>query len=1602
MKKNIPLVFMLVLLFVLVFSSTLSVVGMNAKAESGATKLSSLDIGHVSDIHYFPIEYCYQDVKNSDYQSTEYYHSMTGDTKIVLESGVALNATIQGFIADAQAETAPTYVVASGDLSKNGERQALIDVANALRYMQNTIRALGGKYADFQVFATVGNHDLYNGSGALYAKDVDESYIADVVDAATFSLIFAGLGFPDANLDGSNNSVNLTDFFPEDYWSSEYTGGYIASRNSESITYHYYKTEFEQINDGLTNGFANGKSYKDYYFSLGHENNVLSYIAQLGGDNKDYSLIVIDASEREADSTGVPVRISQAEFDAKYAGDDKTAAFNASKFYEANDSGIGVKMTETANGKAVDAHLTKAEVEQAFTDGKPVYIAYPYNHLTGGRIVDNCFNWIENYQKTQIKTEPAAGEVNQESYIAVFHQNVLPHFSQEDEILKDFTMYNWEYVAKTLLKLDVHYVLSGHMHASDVSAYTNAEGKTLYDLETGSTVSYASPRRYMTLTRYNADGALAENIDTSVYVLDDISKIASTNINTAASWNDSAYQNAISTWNANNTPENWNAVISTNPDYLAYIIHYEDFNSESYNEYIYDQLYSQIVDRLLSHFIDRDSLVATLKSAVSGMVESSTALSLFSTLITDLANYAIDELVDNLYDGESYVYNGENYSDIFEYVKAIAGDIVAMQFGGEDFATENGIYNASDLTSADLQPLKLGEMAVFILAAHSSGAEVDLRVLMQNNASDISSAALKNLLTDFTVDKGVDYNVPQNPEYRARFELALIDFAQKCDDGSLVKKLLDKLIEPLLTDENSILKTLLTHEFDLSEALTEQDQSKIDMLLKTAIDYVKKTFNYKKTIKVDIDLKHFVLGDIISELMPVIKSLAASVLNFNVEGDDVIEIAEGFIDDYLVDSFYVGIGGILKQIVVSFATDDYKDTNDIYNLGSSYTLRASENYGIFNGTQYTYLSGAYMSDEENIPTTENGRVPSRVSANFDTVSGSDSITVKFYTAEDVFAGFGLTSNDAQAATGNWDLYTSTADSIAKVENIDGKNLLTRSSSDTLDGVTLNIKTVTTPVYVPFIDLGLACLTHSEINFDNDDSTEWFGYDDRNAVSNNSVIYWNVTTVTVSGLNADTEYYYDAFGVYNYKNYGSDAIQKKSFSLSDKLGADYRTVKTAADRNTDTFEFLTFGDIQGMTKDMYEKSYAAMQAVLDSAAVNGYDFMLNVGDVVDNGKNFSQWGWALDTYANAFTDTSIFTAAGNHESGSYAMADYYNYSLPERYTGQTGENGLFYSFNYGTAHFIVLDTNDADANGLGKNQLNWLRSDLRANNQKWTVVLMHKSVFSLGSHSTDAEIIAMRKQLVPLFNDYGVDIVFGGHDHTYTTTHLVNADMKIAEAADAATGAVYSGSGVMFVTLGTMGTKFYEYSENADVLPYIDSENSVLKTLNTQTFGTVKIQGDLLTYTGYLFDSEENDVAAIGSITISSDKNIAIATLKAKNAEEKTYSISYFDKNCTSSIVDLTYLPNDMSVAYSVDGVEYSNVSDIKISGAAAKIKVLLISPDGTRTEISEVTIEKTNFVLYTTLFALGGFVVLAGIVCAIVFPVLAKKGKLKKKSAKKN
>ena len=110
--------------------------------------------------------------------------------------------------------------------------------------------------------------------------------------------------------------------------------------------------------------------------------------------------------------------------------------------------------------------------------------------------------------------------------------------------------------------------------------------------------------------------------------------------------------------------------------------------------------------------------------------------------------------------------------------------------------------------------------------------------------------------------------------------------------------------------------------------------------------------------------------------------------------------------------------------------------------------------------------------------------------------------------------------------------------------------------------------------------------------------------------------------------------------------------------------------------------------------------------------------------------------------------------GNHENNSPLYFD--NFILPN--------NERWYSVEKDNLHFMVLDSN-SDCS-IGSEQYLWLEDDLQYINEniKFVIAIFHHPPFSTGHHNEDEK--SLRQTIIPLFEQYSVDIVFNGHDHDY--------------------------------------------------------------------------------------------------------------------------------------------------------------------------------------------------------------------------------------------
>ncbi|MBQ8393977.1 MAG: metallophosphoesterase [Clostridia bacterium] len=290
-----------------------------------------------------------------------------------------------------------------------------------------------------------------------------------------------------------------------------------------------------------------------------------------------------------------------------------------------------------------------------------------------------------------------------------------------------------------------------------------------------------------------------------------------------------------------------------------------------------------------------------------------------------------------------------------------------------------------------------------------------------------------------------------------------------------------------------------------------------------------------------------------------------------------------------------------------------------------------------------------------------------------------------------------------------------------------------------------------------------------------------------------------------------------------------------------VGTDTATLITK-DLDADTFSFVHVSDSQMST------STGARFGEVLSNVVGKHDFVLHTGDVVETSKHEDEWTDMLHDNFAYLSRIPMMALSGNHETtyknGANETYKHFHNKMPDQDT----ELGYYYSFVYGNAKFIMLNTNRLTGISLTNDQYAWLVQELENNTATWTVVALHNPVYSAGNYGSDpsknAISLGLRAQLQGIFAEYGVDVVLQGHDHVVSRTHAINGEGEVvSERWETSNGIDYSvdPQGVVYVMNGPAGTQTRNPNENMDSSLYKYAQKS-----NERSWAEFSIDGNRMT------------------------------------------------------------------------------------------------------------------------------------------------------------
>jgi hypothetical protein len=234
-----------------------------------------------------------------------------------------------------------------------------------------------------------------------------------------------------------------------------------------------------------------------------------------------------------------------------------------------------------------------------------------------------------------------------------------------------------------------------------------------------------------------------------------------------------------------------------------------------------------------------------------------------------------------------------------------------------------------------------------------------------------------------------------------------------------------------------------------------------------------------------------------------------------------------------------------------------------------------------------------------------------------------------------------------------------------------------------------------------------------------------------------------------------------------------------------------TLRTAA-ATGHSVTFAALGDFGGGSTG--ESQNAA------NIAAAGTQFIQTVGDNVYPSAglpdpNFSTTYSDFDQrlfkpMAVALKTQAFFPANGNKEY--YGDGQFWDaFPMP-------GTNHSWYSYDWGNAHMLVLDSEQPFAPGT--DQYSFAQADLAAHQgATWRVVAVQRPAYS--STSANSSSKPVQQYLVPLFQAQHVQLVLSGNSHNYERTHPL-------------TDGVPAAGGITYVVTGAGGNGFNAFTAAA--------------------------------------------------------------------------------------------------------------------------------------------------------------------------------------------
>jgi len=345
--------------------------------------------------------------------------------------------------------------------------------------------------------------------------------------------------------------------------------------------------------------------------------------------------------------------------------------------------------------------------------------------------------------------------------------------------------------------------------------------------------------------------------------------------------------------------------------------------------------------------------------------------------------------------------------------------------------------------------------------------------------------------------------------------------------------------------------------------------------------------------------------------------------------------------------------------------------------------------------------------------------------------------------------------------------------------------------------------------------------------DGGEKTEFTGI---RSLANSTLSAMRYNRVTVTGLEPNT--------TYNYR-------------LGDGNG-NWSATYTTKTGSPDSYSYLVFGDPQ-VSSQTYGNQWKNTLDIALNMFPN-FSFMSSTGDQIDSATK-AQYDYFFTPKA-IFNSLPMASAIGNHETTSTSSL---------MFNPPNADSSQNYWYRNGDTLFMVWNSTAGNAAGMRT----FLTNAIAANpDAAWKILNFHYDVYGQGDSHALSDGKTYRDTYVPVIDEFGIDVVFNGHDHFYSRSY----PMKWSGSASTSNSqgmqpqiqnsdgsyTIPDGGTVYFSLSSSSGQKYYGAAARQPYTAFMPTSQS-----NLPQFSIVGITADSFTCTTY----ELSNYTATATVTM---------------------------------------------------------------------------------------------------------------------------------------